>query len=338
MAHEIHESDRFGYVGKPGWHGLGKPLPEGIDTEKAFKRLGLDWSTELLPIYGKTNEKSPAGGDMLIEVPNYRVHIRSDTKRTLGIVRDTYQPMQNLELARFADSLAGADSAVTVETAGSLYNSRRIFALVKLPYHVHAAAEDRLDTYVLVSNGHGGVASFSTWPTSVRVVCANTMRMSTRDAGKGIRFRHTGDFEEKVRMARAVLGTAQKETELFGERVKALVSKGMNTATLREFMEKAWEITYGRISTVSKESMAATIERRDAQIEEWLGMMENERNSIKGIRGSLWSAYNAVTEWHDHVRGRTLDVKRSSARQHANLFGVSAVAKTKTFRHAMTLV
>jgi phage/plasmid-like protein (TIGR03299 family) len=338
MAHEIHESDRFGYAGKPGWHGIGSPIPEGIDTEKAFKRLGLDWSTELLPIYGKTTEQGVSGGEILVPVPGHRAHIRSDTKRVLGVVRDTYKPLDNLELARFADSLAGEDAAVMVETAGSLYNSRRVFALVKLPYHIHAAADDRLDTYVLVANGHGGVASFSVWPTSIRVVCANTMRMSERDAGKGVRFRHTGDFDAKVELARRVLGTAKQETEKFGECVEALVNTQIKGEALRLFLRYSWEIAFSQTAKYKGEALARAHERRAALVSDWLAMMDNEKNSVKGIRGSLWSAYNAVTEWHDHVRGSSIDVQRSGTRQHSNLFGVSAVAKLKTFRHAMTLV
>ncbi len=338
MAHEIHKRDRFGHVGEPGWHGIGRPLPEGIDAQQAFQRMGIGWKTELLPLFGKSNEQSSTGGHILIPCPDHRVHVRSDTRQILGVVSKGYQPFENQDLAKFADALAGEDAAVTVETAGTLYDCRRVFALVKLPYSVHAAADDRLDLYVLVANGHGGVACFSVWPTSIRVVCANTFRMSERDAGKGLRFRHTGDFDEKVRMARKVLGTAQREAKLFEEKVKALVGANLSIEGAKMFMERAWEISFGKLDNLEGESLIKMTAKRDVEVADWLDRMDNERNNLPGISGTLWSAFNAVTEWHDHERGRSLPVKQSQVRLHSNLFGVSSVAKMKTFRHALTLV
>lgn len=342
MAHEIHERDRFGHVGEPGWHGIGQPLPEGIDAQEAFQRMGIGWKTELLPVFGsmpKTiNSKTGLEERPLIPCPDDRVHVRSDTRQILGMVKKGYQPFENQDLARFADALAGEDAAVIVETAGILYDCRRVFALVKLPYNVRAAADDRLDLYVLVANGHGGVASFSVWPTSIRVQCGNTLRMSERDAGKGLRFRHTGDFAEKVKMARCVLGTAQKETQLFQEKVTALVGANLSVEGAEMFMRQAWEISFGKLSNLEGDSLIKMTAKRDVEVKEWLKLMENKRNSLPGISGTLWSAFNAVTEWHEHERGRSLPVMQSQVRLHSNLFGVSSVAKMKTFRHALTLV
>lgn len=56
MAHEINNSDRFGEVrvnGKRAWHGLGVEIADGLNAVEGFKAIGLDWQTELLPVYAE---------------------------------------------------------------------------------------------------------------------------------------------------------------------------------------------------------------------------------------------------------------------------------------------
>ena len=343
MSHEIHENDRFGYVGQKAWHGLGAELEAGLDAVGAFEKLGIGWRTELAPVFatvkvpdGTERDGKPVLVEKQIECPDYRLHIRADNQQVLGMVSDGYQPFENMDLARFADALAGEDAAVTVETAGTLYDNRRVFVLVKLPQVVQATSEDISEQYVLVSNGHGGHASFAIYPTSIRVVCANTLRWSERDAGKGLRFRHTGQFDEKVAMARTVLGTAQKETEKFQEQVTALVETNLRGEKLTEFMRRAWEASYGKLKNLEGVALAKMVSKRDAQINHWLELCENERNAMDGIRGTAWSALNAVTEFHDHERGRFKEIGESAGRVHSNLFGASSVAKMRTFRLALS--
>lgn len=340
MAHEIQETDRFGETRKNGqraWHGLGMEIDEGMDAETAFPLIGLDWETELLPVFCEFITKE---GVERIDITEHRMHVRRDTRTRLGMVGDGYKPFDNGDLAKFADALAGADAAVRVETAGSLYNSRRVFACVRLPEVVRASASDELHQYIVVSNGHGGFASFSCYPTSVRVVCANTLRWSERDASKGLQFRHTGDFEQKVAMARKCLGIAREETQKFQEQVTRLVACTPAGIEIRTFMELAWEDAFGKLDReeMEEDTYAKMVAKRDEEVEDWLARMENERNSLPGIKGSLWAAFNAVTEYHDHERGRFKGVSESDARVHSNLFGASHGAKLKTFRRALEMV
>jgi phage/plasmid-like protein (TIGR03299 family) len=333
MSHEIRNNDNFGYVGQPAWHGLGIELPAGIGAEDGFRRLGIDWETELLPVYVEQ-----PNSDEYQEVAGHRLHVRKDTRDELGMVTANYKPMQNMELARFADAIAGADAATMLETAGTLYGNRRVFALVKLPEVVKATAEDVSEQYVLLSNGHGGCASFSIYPTSVRVVCANTLRWSERDAARGLSFRHMGDFDSKLKAARKVLGIARKETEKFQEQVDALVRTQLDASAARAFIELCWDQAFGSPEKLEGEPKARMLARRNEQIQEILGLMENSRNSLPGISGTAWAALNAVTEFHDHHRGRFKPVAESKGRVNSNLFGQSAYAKTKALRAALALV
>jgi phage/plasmid-like protein (TIGR03299 family) len=337
MSHEINETDRFGEVrsrGERAWHGLGDEIPEGLDAVGAFARLGLDWPTEMAPIQALASRG-------IINLPKHFAHVRKDNGDLLGIVTDEYKPFENIDLARLADSLAGADKACVTETAGSLYSGRRVFALVRLPHEIRLGkgGEDRLEQYVLVANGHGGFAETSCYPTSIRVVCANTLRMSEKGITKGIRFRHTGDFEAKVAQARLVLGTAVEESKKFETKVKALAATRLSKAQLQFFLEKTFEEIYGAIDPLADAGFNdRALEKRKEILDQWAENLEHEQQKIAGIAGTAWAAFNAISMYEDHQRGRFKDTDESDARVASNIFGVSHREKGIAFRNAMALV
>lgn len=338
MAHEIRSSDRFGEVranGQRAWHGLGVEIPEGIDTVAAFRQIGLDWQTELLPVHA---DRVTAEGMQSIGLPDHRAHIRSDTGQVLGLVSDGYKPIDNIDLATFADAVLGEDRAATCETAGSLFDGRKVFALIRLPGDLVAAQGDKLARYIAITNGHGGTAAFAAYPTTVRIVCNNTLRMSEQSLAQGARFVHTGDLKGKLATARLVLGFAHKELAKLDAQIHAMVANRPTAAALASFMDRAFRETFAAPSVDDKEATERWDAKRKEVQSRWGDLYQRECERTPAIAGSVWAAFNAVTEWHDHERGRFEAVADSNARVHSNLFGVSHVAKAKTLKLALSLV
>lgn len=344
MAHEINSTDKFGEIrenGKKAWHGLGVEIPDGLTAEEGFEKIGLGWRTTLAPVFARIEGMGEDGPTTTVmEIPDKRAHYRSDTMELLGVVSDGYRPLENMDLARFADALADAEQGkVTVETAGSLHSGRRIFACVKLPEQVRATAEDVMDQYILVSNGHGGFASFACYPTSVRVVCANTLRWSEADVARGLRFFHLGSMEDKLKNARTALGIARKETELFQKQVSALVGLNLSKVKMTNLAERIYAECFGKIADhLEPESKAKLEAKRDEVVGNWLKNLEDKRQQLPGISGTGWAFYNAISQWHDHERGRFGEVAESNGRISSNLFGVSNEHKRKAFRRILAAV
>jgi len=325
MGHRITESDRFGYVGQRAWHGLGQELPAGLKATEGFREIGLDWKTGLADLVAQTEE-----GDSL-PVSSHRLHYRLDTHTPLGIVSQQYQPVDNMEMAEFADAISGVEEGVEVETAGSLREGRVVFALVRLPHTIEVTDEDILHNYILVRNNHDAGAAFSVHPTSVRVVCANTLRMSERDGSKGIRIWHTGDLKTKLEHARLALGIATQASIHFESKVRLLAAQHLKADQVRQYFRTVYDRTWG----VIPDGFERQLRHRDKILTSW---EENMEDALKEIRGTAWAAYNAVSQWHDHQRGRYLPVSSSDARVHSNLFGGSARDKQVGFQEAMALV
>lgn len=336
MAHGITNTDAFGEVrknGKKAWHGLGIEIPEGLSTVDGFRTIGLDWETSLEPVFCEIAGKR-------VELPEHRAHVRSDNNELLGLVSDHYQALNNSDLAKFCDQLLGVDSAVSLETAGSLHGGRRIFALLRLPNTFEVAPGDVVKSYICTANGHGGFASFTGALTNIRVVCNNTLTQAEKDLAKGFRFRHMGKIDDKLDAARAILGLVTKQQKQFEEQARALVATDLSVGQVREFMDAAWVASFGKLpdATEQPEAYLKMLEKKNETIAKWLANMENARNSLAGIRGTAWAAFNSVTEWHDHQRGRFQSVAESDARAHSNLFGISNQSKVKVLNAALSLV
>lgn len=365
MAHGITYLDRYGEVRKNGqraWHGLGDEIEEGLSAEDGFKEIGLGRPTILAPVFAQvpkvdlegrvlTNDEGQEetqfikveGIDEMAKSPlvhMYRPVSDNLTYQHLGMVTEGYRPFENMDLARFADALAGADAAVTIETGGTLYGGRRVFCLVKLPEAIRVSSNDVLDQYVLVSNGHGGFAAFACYPTSVRVVCANTLRWSERDISRGLKFRHTGDWEEKVIQARVALGIAFKETELFEEKVMYLRKTKMSVLEQKEWMGMYYDKIFGKVdkSKLDEASFEKLTKKRQDVLEQWGALLDHETNRIDDMQGTAWQTLNAVTWWQDHGRGRFMDIDKSPARVASNIFGISSKQKRVAFNSLLTTV
>ncbi len=338
MGHEITAKDVFGEVrahGKRAWHQLGIEIQPGLTANEALVDVGLDWETELLPIYAAAwnsrDEKLTR-----IKVAGRKLHVRKDLMNEdpddvdaqLGVVSDKYKPISNKTMADFADLLCGLDRSITIETMGSLRGGKRVFALVRLPKTIKVTDEDVLVNYVLIVNGHDGLSSFECYLTSVRVVCANTLRMSQGSAKRKTTFAHTGDITAKIEQARKALGIVLTEAEQFETAVFSLRDKDLTAAELLDYIQDAADASFPG-NEVKRDEMVGRL---------YMNMID-PKQTLPGIEHTAWAAYNAVSQYHDHERGRgaVRDRKMTDARVHANLFGVSDKLKQDAFAEALAI-
>ena len=337
MAHQIEENDKFGEVRKNGeraWHGLGIEIPEGLNVTEGFDAIGLGWSTELIEVFGRRPAGNEDGTTQEIAIPDFRAHIRSDTGNVLGIVSNDYRPIQNKTLAEFADALVGQDKAMRLETGGSLRNGRRVWALCKLPSDTVIKGEDVTRDYLLLTNANDGTGGCQGFFTPIRVVCANTMGMALSANGRsGFNFSHTGDITQKIELARQALGIVVQQQRMFGQKMRVLAQCKLDARKLGRYFDDVYSLTWGSVENATP----ADKKHRENIISTFKANMDIPRNTVKATAGTLWQAFNAVTFYHDHQRGRLKDVASSDARVHSNLFGTSAHAKGIAARAAFLM-
>lgn len=343
MAHEITKSDALVLnSGEPAWHGLGTVIDQALAPSEAV-RMVLGWEPEPEPVYFKR-------GDQFVTIAGYKANVRNDNHECLGVVSDGYRIVPNRVFGEFAEAIAGANAAFQVETCGSLMGGKRVFMLVKVPQTIRVGngGADESIPYLVMSNTHDGTSAlFAMW-TSIRVVCNNTLSMALgsnfesaeeqADRGRAVRFRHTGDVLAKVEEARRMLAIATTTTERFQVLADQLSRRSMRGADLNDYFRACYVAIYGERPTDPKAIEQAEMwdERLAARLGDWTGLMDDAKQNVAGIGGTLWAAMNAVTQWHDHVRSATR--VQNGRRQHSNLFGESARDKRGAFVAAVAML
>ena len=317
------------------WHGLGVVVDKATTSAEAIKYASLDWRVQKVAMQyawnGVTRESKEA----------FAI-VRADTGKQLATVGSRYAPIQNADAFGFMDELL-KEYGARYETAGSLYGGEKVFMLAHFPQQCFSVnGKDRVEPYVAICNPHDGTGCANCFPTSVRIVCANTYRTAgSKGASKGLKIRHTGNVKSKIREARTALGMAVQSFDRFKDaadtmahsRIEAVpYFNGVLDVTEAQMkrgfnpLESAMQATQAQLDLERKQFEAAAERRRDI-LSDILNRYESGTNGVGGMRGTAWSAFNAVTESADHAkigtrRVGTLDDQRS--RRFENVLAGSA--------------
>jgi phage/plasmid-like protein (TIGR03299 family) len=91
-------------------------------------------------------------------------------------------PLQNDQAFQFFDPFVSS-GLVTLETAGSLREGKRVWILARIAENsdVGIVGDDIVRKYLLLSNSHDGTTAVRVGFTPIRVVCANTLAMAVRN-------------------------------------------------------------------------------------------------------------------------------------------------------------
>ena len=301
--------------GETPWHRLGTFLNEtAVTAEEAIVAAGMDWEVS-------TQEISCDGSI----VPDFKAIVREDTQEVLGIRKNKYTPYQNKDAFKVFDPFIGLNKAVW-HTAGVLGKGERIWVLAKLPGQIEVTKNDVIDKYFLLTNSHDGSTGIKLIFTPIRVVCQNTLQMALVGGESSImNIRHTKNHEIKIKQALKILGLVEKLSEDFTTDAKKMYEFKMTDADIDSYLANIINIAGEAKEKVKLYEDKSYIRYRD-YIEGGIG------TDIQGVKGSLWGAYNAVTEAVDHT-----DRKIKNELQY-KMFGAGAIIKDKAWKAAKKLI
>lgn len=288
MAHNINRTngkDSIVWAGETPWHRLGTKLPEAFTAAAALQHGGLDYTVE------KVGLQTVDGA----AVPNRFALRRTDSKAVLGVCAGMYQPLQNRDAFAFFDGAFGKDKA-RYEVAGVLGAGERVWLLARLPGEFEAVKGDAVNKFLLLTNGFDTNEPVRARFTPVRVVCQNTLSLALGKTASEVRVQHIGNVKAKLEIAGNLLRAAGIYFNETQELFRGFAKYGMKTAEVRGYVA---EVLTGDRSAKIDELHPVT-RNRILQVKRL-----NETGAghdIKGVRGTLWGAYNAVTEYVDRLR------------------------------------
>jgi phage/plasmid-like protein (TIGR03299 family) len=284
MAHEIMEHDfMFSGKGIVPWHGIGKALDGVLTSEDAIREAKLDWQVVQTPVYTANNWVAP--------IPGYAANVREDTKEVLGIVGEKYQVAQNRNVFAFADELIGTNQVkCTYETAGSLFNGRRVFMLVNMPEG--RIVEDNYQPYLCLSNAHDGSSALQIFLTGIRVVCNNTLQAALQTAKRKISIRHLSGMDTRKNEAVKAMGAASKyfhDLEVFAS---MLAGRKVNIGKVLDRLFPA------------SDAMSTRQVKANLEVKELIKTILHQKDDLQNYRGTAWGAYNAIADYRSNAEPR----------------------------------
>lgn len=306
MSHEL-ELDRNGsanmfYTGQVPWHGLGKRAAGLLTAEEAIRLAGLDWSVFLAPVAVPFLESD---GEVTWQyLKNDRPVIRDIDRKQLGMVTKSYKPIQNAEAFQFFDDIVGSGDA-KYETAGSLSGGKRIWLTAKIGDDINIAGQDPHGLYLLLVNDHTGSKSLTAVTTLIRAVCNNTVTFGIASAKTSWTFNHRKELKGRVIEARNALEMTYKYVDAFEDEAQKMMDM---------------QISKDQFAAIIKDVLPDQKFATPKKVTELVSLFESSPTIVDaGIGGSVYGAYQAVTEWTSHKQMQT-----NEARMISNIYGDGA--------------
>lgn len=264
------------------WHQLGTSVEHAPTSREAFKQAGLDWLIESKPLYVEV------GDGEFMEVPAW-ANVRLSDNSFLGVVTDRYEAFQNWEMFEFLDSLV-ADGVMRYETAGSLFNGKKVWALGRLQEDWRIG-DDEYKNYMLMSAGHDGKTGVFIQPTEIRVVCNNTLTQAIGRNGQLARFgfKHFAGLRDHLAQARQALNITTEASR-----------------KMKEWLERSlkFDLNENQVRAVTFELFGDPLEEEGGTKVRLLNRIDtfakiyDEEASYYGNTG--YSMMNAITGYADH--------------------------------------
>lgn len=326
------------YIDESPFTGLGREEAVAESVAETLTGCGLDFTVEKRDMFIKGED------DKYVLVPDRKAVVRNPGGSIIGTAGKLFTPVQNL--AAFSTLQDAIDRfGAKVETAGALGNGDRVWMLLSLPQKGKAEVVkgDKILPYFLVSNAHTSEKSQSLQArfTSVRVICANTLEAAKRESRAAVSIPHHKNAGDRLKEIEQVVARMYEvHTESIGV-YQAMASRKIT-------LEEAWAYiqTCFRLRDPNEDrKLTQQLSRQGAAEHEGrLSKVFDAREQVmwlvdngKGTGRTAWGAYNAVTEYIDHVSilkkggGLTKNGFETAA------FGYGAYQKGKALDHALEM-
>ncbi|BDT66690.1 hypothetical protein os1_08540 [Comamonadaceae bacterium OS-1] len=320
MAHLINS---IAYVGDTPWHQLGNPLPAKQPIEVWAQQAGMDWTICETPVRYLTEQIGSLGSIMSFE--DQKVLYRSDTKAALSVVSSRYQVVQPKAVLEFYRDLSEV-SGFELETAGVLKEGKKFWALAKTGKESTLKGGDLVKGYILLATSCDGTLATTATPTTIRVVCNNTLAIALQGATNAIKVPHSTSFDAQA--VKKQLGIAVSQWDSFMYRMKTLSEcKVKSHESLNYFLKVLCQIDN------QVDPAQGLVNERALKKVQALYEGQGKGAELASAKGTAWGLLNAVTEYVDHEkRARSQEYRLDSA-----WFGQGASLKQRALDYAIQL-
>jgi len=282
------------YNGATPWHGLGEKLEEAPTISEAIEASGLNWEVGTKDLVTKDDEDVPA-----------RATYRKSDGSILGVVGPRYVPLQNKDAFEWFQPFVDAGEC-SLHTGGSLSDGQKVWVLAQLnrdPSEI--VSGDEVQKFILLSNSHDGTTAIRVGYTPIRVVCVNTLAFAHNAKESNLlRIRHTRSAQTNLDNVRDIMDNINAQFEATAEQYRFLASRDFNQNDVQKYVK----VLLG----VDKKAPEDIKTRTQNIMTEILATIEGPKQSMPGVRGTWWAAYNGFNEYLNYTKGRNTNNRLES--------------------------
>lgn len=311
------------FDGQRSFHDMGEQAERPTTVALATAAAGIGFSVQSTPLMIQNGEETKiVDGQVGI--------IRTDTMEAVGFVGKKYTPIQNGEAFEIlTPSLE--QGLIEIGRAGFFRGGSSCFMQADVKgVTTEILPGDAVHSRILVVNSHDGTRRMVVKSTPIRVICQNTLIAAVKGAGSEIKISHKLGAQEQVQKAGQIIAMALKNHEQACEAFSAMAHTSMTGEQITAFFR---DVLGGRglkdQPSKEGEDLARDFQRTLDNLQEIM-----ETSPVKAKEGTLWGAYNALTEWVDHRRTAT----PASRLQNALDGGTFYTHKQVAFREAVALM
>jgi hypothetical protein len=123
-----------------------------------------------------------------------------------------------------------------------------------------------------------------------------------------------------------------------GKAYQAMSAQQINQAALKGYLESVVPMTLRSLRPSTEDLEKAATSQREIHETMIRGFESGRGSDLATARGTVWGAFNAVTEWVDHTYPVLKSREVSKARQESALFGTYAEIKRRAYSEAVALI
>jgi phage/plasmid-like protein (TIGR03299 family) len=298
------------------WHGLGVVTEGTLPAREAFETADALFTVEKRELqYPVWDYETQFIG---VQMSGSYGIVRTDTQALLGVVSKQYEIVQNDSLLRMAEFIreeADMDCVIVLSDGAKV-----CFTATLRGAETDIVPGDTVKRRIVGYLGHDGKTGCGAKFTNVRVVCQNTLTAALSGTGASSSITHKGtanaNFDSLIQSIDVTRQDFATECDLMREFSRFSIT----SSQFNDFVDEVYNIDEGQAFRKRDKITAAM----------------NRGYGVEFNPGTLWSAYNAITQVETSTRGTT--AAKGRAQFARGTFGAGAVISKKAFAIARDLV
>jgi phage/plasmid-like protein (TIGR03299 family) len=206
---------------------------------------------------------------------------------------------------------------------------------------------DTIHQYLVGCTSHDGSIAFQVMFSPIRVVCQNTLSYALGRAAAGastkkMRIRHTKNANALIDHLPSIIDMQRQQFTVGIEELKVMAAKPCTSALFRQYCEQVFADQLVGMTNDKRGDKTTARPKKLEDLTAWDSVANKFHGEgigfdIPGVQGTMWGAYQAITEYFSHDAGRATDsIEAARHRLESLYWGTGAATITKA--HSLALV